>query len=455
MATLTKPKVGISSASIEDIDDAVLVEVLCRGIPNFKIAFRCKLVSKRWRYLISSPIFPKRWKEFHRTLRPGEPLPYSMVINVRIRRGEDKYMTNYVASQHPMFQFPRFKFDYLPCSRPRRAASVRIAASCKDLFLCHAIRDKMELEDRVYYICNPLTRQWISLPPFPTKFKFMEGVVTGLVVSGDGMSYRVVRIHHDLESYTAVSFVAEVFSSDTNKWEEVEVPHPESSPFRFDFENKSYATNNLLCWNGLLLFENWIDHSIVAYNPFEPARCRLIEQPPRYRLGQYCRSFLSFGECNGSFRVVQHYDHPGGRHGVFMTWELEDYETEEWRFVNELVFRDFITDDDPLLLQCEMNSDDESDFDDYVSQLYFFRAQRIRLLTMDPNEEDVIYFYHSAEKLWDRRIFSCNLETKEVRVFDKNIIERCVEIDYPLRNVFQFVVPEWPTPIPCAPTECT
>ncbi|RAL38926.1 hypothetical protein DM860_014752 [Cuscuta australis] len=269
------------------------------------------------------------------------------------------------------------------------------------------------------------------------------------------MSYRVVRIHHDLESYTAISFVAEVFSSETNKWEEVEVRHPNSSPFRFDFENKSYATNNLLCWNGLLLFENWTDDdSIVAYNPFEPARCRVIEQPPRYRLGQYCRSFLSFGECNGSFRVVQHYDHPGGRQGVFMTWELEDYETEEWRFVNQLVFRDFITDDAPLPLQCEMNSDDESDFDDYAV-LGYIEVQRIRLLTMDPNDEYVIYFYHSAEKVGDRRIFACNLETKEVRVFDKNIIERCVEIQYRLRNVFQFVVPEWPTPIPGAPTQCT
>ncbi|RAL38927.1 hypothetical protein DM860_014753 [Cuscuta australis] len=143
MATLTKSEAGISSASIEDIDDAVLVEILCRGTPYCKMAFRCKLVSKRWRYLISSPIFLKCWKELHRTLHPGEPLPYSMVINIRIRLGEDKYMTNYVASQHPMFQFPRFKFDYLPCSRPRKAASVRIAASCKDLILCHAIRNKM------------------------------------------------------------------------------------------------------------------------------------------------------------------------------------------------------------------------------------------------------------------------------------------------------------------------
>ncbi|VFQ78272.1 unnamed protein product [Cuscuta campestris] len=62
--------------------------------------------------------------------------------------------------------------DSLPCFKDL----VIVVASCHNLVLCSESYDD-EYDDGVYYLCNPYTKQWIQLPPAPSKGQAVLGMI--------------------------------------------------------------------------------------------------------------------------------------------------------------------------------------------------------------------------------------------------------------------------------------
>ncbi|KAJ4825162.1 hypothetical protein Tsubulata_032179 [Turnera subulata] len=428
----------VSSSSMEDLDDDLLVKILVPGILTSQDAFQCKLVSKHWQSLISSPFFVKSWKEFHKV--DHQPLPFTLVTNLKIRSGwVDHYVISNVATRHQLFQSKRFNLGFLPCFRRGRngrgrRAHVRISASCNDVLLCHSTLLE-DMKQRVYYICNPLTRYWVALPAFPSSncLSMIKGDAhVGLVCEEN--NYSVVRIHYGQSTgWSKSSFLAEVFSSKTQRWDVMEVSHPHDLEFFFKNYNYGYHQHNMFCWNGFLFIDNQADDTLVAYNPLEPNSCRIISKPEE---GYF--DHMAFGVCHGSLQLLQqcNHDRVDIGTGYFIIWQLEDLEKGEWSFKNEIFFEEFAMDEnDPL-----------------QDEIHYDQGPQIQVLSLDPNDENIVFFRHDC---WhggkDERILSCNLLTKRVKLLDSKACTgrglRCWEP----QNFFQFVIPAWPTPVPRLP----
>ncbi|CAI0546394.1 unnamed protein product [Linum tenue] len=109
---------------VSTLGDDLLGEILIR-LPDTKSAFRCKPVCKRWRSLISSPSFSRRFVSHHQST--GEARTSASSYGRRQRPAIDK--------------------------------------NCSEL-------------GRTYVLCNPFTKQWMALPLAPEKAVGYEAPVT-------------------------------------------------------------------------------------------------------------------------------------------------------------------------------------------------------------------------------------------------------------------------------------
>ncbi|KAJ4825340.1 hypothetical protein Tsubulata_002686 [Turnera subulata] len=405
-----------------------------------------KLVSKRNRQYssISTPIFPEK---------PGrrrddddddcyhQPQPFTFVTNGVSHRGRDHRIINCGGCQHPLFESKRFDLGFLPCFRPRRksgsgnrAVHVRIAATCNDMLLCHSTHPG-DMARRVYYLCNPLTKKWLALPHFCPKCPFMkDGVAVGLVCYNEGNDFLVVRIHKKL---------AQVFSSETNKWLKMDVPEQHT---RYGWER---FHDIMFSWNGTLFYTDY-EH-IFAYNPLEPGRWHITATPRVER--EECADSMVFGVCQGSLQLLERYRYQ--EEGFLRIWELKDYEKGEWSLKHDLFFDEIVTNDERL--EYEVDTDNP----------------HIDILGLDPNQEGIVYICHNIRRLGlglyppycvPNQNFSCNLRTKEVKLLDANnkipyIDERDIFYDgltsWEKHNMFQYIIPKQPTHVPVLPPSGT
>uniref|UniRef100_A0A0D9WDC6 F-box domain-containing protein n=1 Tax=Leersia perrieri TaxID=77586 RepID=A0A0D9WDC6_9ORYZ len=126
----------------EKLTDDLLVEILSR-VP-YKSLIRSKLVSPRWRRVISDPNHRNRLPRYHLDTTLAGFFNSESFINVR---GEGR----------PLFD-PSFPF--LP-----KCDNLNILDSCNDLLLCRCERSthpwRFEFD---YLVVNPATEKWVALP---------------------------------------------------------------------------------------------------------------------------------------------------------------------------------------------------------------------------------------------------------------------------------------------------
>ncbi|ONI35004.1 hypothetical protein PRUPE_1G509700 [Prunus persica] len=139
-------------SSIDDLPDTALVEILCR-LPSSKFVFQCQRVSKRWRTLVSDPYFIGRFVHIQSYRKTPK------ILTLISKKGEEfppkmpwpsKLLTpvfERIMSFHPLI------------------SQLVVVATYNDLVLCCA----SEYYPRDYYICNAYTRQWVALPPPPSR----------------------------------------------------------------------------------------------------------------------------------------------------------------------------------------------------------------------------------------------------------------------------------------------
>ncbi|CAI0449817.1 unnamed protein product [Linum tenue] len=165
-------EVNPSNSMISSLGDDLLTEILIR-LPNYRFAFWCKPVCKRWRSLISSPSFSCRFISHHRSM---DRLP-ALLLHT-----DD--------ASDPQSAIMRF----IPSMPFRVRACFKILDCFKDLLLCGFMdvkyrRDRKDPDEiknyhklgRTYLVCNPFTKQWMALPLAPEKPMGYEAPVTRLV----------------------------------------------------------------------------------------------------------------------------------------------------------------------------------------------------------------------------------------------------------------------------------
>uniref|UniRef100_A0A6N2L6Z9 F-box domain-containing protein n=1 Tax=Salix viminalis TaxID=40686 RepID=A0A6N2L6Z9_SALVM len=242
-------------ADDSEIPDGVLMEILSR-LP-LKPIFKFKCVSKRWLSVISDPSFAMaRIEKKNREFSAKDMLPRLTFKN------------------HPDFQHRNFSLEFLTREVQPQNQPIKVLSTSNGLILC-CNTQRWQTD---YYICNPLTTQWFSLP---RPLLVQERVSIGFS-SGD-RSYRVVRIVQSSDESAVLNL--EIFSSDT-----------------------AVVYNEIMHWSVSL-------STILAYDPnVNSDQCRLINLPIEKRLCYLRVDVDDIRPLNASLRV----------------WELKNYDSGEW-----------------------------------------------------------------------------------------------------------------------------
>ncbi|XP_026452211.1 uncharacterized protein LOC113352627 [Papaver somniferum] len=146
-----------------------------------------------------------------------------------------------------------------------------------------------------YYVCNPLTQKWVSLPPPPPRENnwAVAGLICNQCLSESSTSYKVIRIPQ--VKAAAKEFRVEIYSSDLGEWNVV------SCPPRATWEVTIH--DNFVTLNGVLYWFQQQNSEVLAFSVDRNTNdgtcgneCRLINIPYLVR-DRY--DFTSLSECLG------------------------------------------------------------------------------------------------------------------------------------------------------------
>ncbi|XP_074302758.1 uncharacterized protein LOC141634514 [Silene latifolia] len=249
---LKTPKMnhGGNSTTMEDLDDYMLTQILLR-LPNCETVLVCSAVNKRWCSLISDPNFQVHFADHkNKTTAFLNDVPqWSLIATIKIvvatmKSWEQPFITEF------LFGSPKLSLEFLPGN------SIKTMATFKDLVLCSS-KTTDQSGRRVYYITNPLTKQWVALPPRPYQWPRIQS--TALICQPpynhtQDYKFRVVEVldpHMD-------TFDLFVYCSEIGEWKEIKLRVP-SEEFR-------QLDTTVVC-NGIIYFKSGL--SLVGLDPFD------------------------------------------------------------------------------------------------------------------------------------------------------------------------------------------
>ncbi|XP_030546940.2 F-box protein At5g07610-like [Rhodamnia argentea] len=147
----SRPRIG-------EVEEDVLTSILVR-LP-LKTLLRCKLVCRRWRHLISDPIFVSDYSCRHARLHSsGFYLQRFLLYQLN---SSLKFVSCDPQNKAAIGSGPDSDTDPSLANLIKDENGVRIQHSCNGLLLSSSFR--CHEEDRIYYICTPPTRQFLPLP---------------------------------------------------------------------------------------------------------------------------------------------------------------------------------------------------------------------------------------------------------------------------------------------------
>ena len=307
------------------VSDDILLEIFLR-LPNYRSVIQSSLVCKRWFSLIFNsknfdPNFNHHHREKRQLLSPNSHSSHSFLPYTLLLRSSTHHSSlGKLFTPHDLFSkkskilhgqrhlspwFPPFcattYLDFLGWP------NATIRSSFDDLLLVEGTR-------KYFYICNPLTRQWVPLPLAPNLGGGDQKCSCGLVCDTNSdcnnhqqlgsyycncnIKYRVVLInYHKAILYTAI------FSSETGQWNKSSFKYP-----YFDCCGSAIACNGILYWTNLY---NRTWQKILAFDPFKEIevsgkeRCRLISLPESVFIIAHNRELVitRFGVVQGRLRL--------------------------------------------------------------------------------------------------------------------------------------------------------
>lgn len=332
---------------INNLSDSLLFEILYR-LPWLSV-LRCKSVSKRWNSLISNPYFVKSFIHHRRQQFGMHYLEPSFTLLLQYTYDHKNILP--IPSDNSDFFISRGSnggidfLNFLPSivERVKQQYSFRIEASFNDLLLVYCFPN--------YYICNPLTKTWFTLPLLPYPMGRETIVMIGFICEPYSCEdkddrdpcvttrYKVVRICSPIQRN---QIEMEIFSSETGEWCSSVV----SSPRRLNYSNYKtidvgvVACNTMLHWVDVDEKDNMIK-GFVGFDPFNDAQQCCYIDPPTDLLRD---EFISLGVFQGRLRIYQRPWLPM-KACNFYVWELEDYiNAGTWCLKHKVYFKDMVSD---------------------------------------------------------------------------------------------------------------
>ncbi|KAM7264368.1 hypothetical protein ACFE04_002051 [Oxalis oulophora] len=379
-----------TATTINNLPKQLLTEIL-RRLPEPKSIFRCNLVCKYWYHIIYN---------------------YNNInINININ---NKIISHFVP------QFPKLEQHNFPVFLDDvNNDVVKVIASCNDLLLCR-------LSECSYCICNPLTKQYVTLPPTdPIK---VIGNKHGRLSVGFMFDNR--NDDDDKINYTVVFICApsrtirlREYSSLTKRWRDYVVdslPRPTAYPIGFDVRGDT--VDKMFFNKGMWFWYNWKTRHVCCYDP------RNTERPfpgsfkaPGAGFGAVgsgvlgvCRGVLRFSQLarvgqvdvNKSKRIWRpvyetESDDEVKRKIIAKVWELKDLNSGEWSLVHEVYLNQLGDLWHAGVTRTTYNHERST------------IGYRLSAKVIDPNDTDIIYITVGA----DCNIVSCNFREMEMKLF--------------------------------------
>ncbi|XP_021761336.1 F-box protein At5g49610-like [Chenopodium quinoa] len=397
-----------ASVSINNVlNDSLLVEILQR-LPSISV-LRAKSVCKHWFSLLSDPCFLQSFVRFH----DHHALPFTLVYEFHFwhRCLSDHLHHNFhMVSEHKKFQLQGFHLGFLPCFRPWESHPIWVVACHKDLLVCCHL--KMSLLQGVYYICNPLTKQWLNLPPSPGHHRVADTAI-GFITCEKSVSLNSFKLVQVPKLDSCVSngncFEVNVFSSEVGEWRNFKISSPQSFTRTWQFRPESITVNNKFHW--LVNSSN-----IVVVDPFELAEgsCRVIELPAELNLD----IGICLGFCQDYLRVCQ--ISRGWSNCLLVVWKLLDYVTGNWDLEYETSLK-------------------EMAFFENVS-LHKFGFSTMEALAFHPVDFGILYLR------FNNQIVMCDVGRKTLEVVSECLQDSSFSVG--TCGVFLLMHPCWPSLIP-------
>lgn len=285
--------------------DEIMVQILARLPVNS--LFRTKCVCKLWYKLTSERYFTRLYNE----VSVRNPM---VLVEVNESLSESRSSLILVDNIRGVSEF---LLDFIK-------DRVRVRASCNGLLCCSSIPDK-----GVYYVCNPMTRQYKLLPrsrerPISRFYPDGEATLVGLACNFLTGKYNVVLAghHRSFGHRPERTFICLIFDSESNKWRK--------SVSLQDDHFTHMNTNQVVFINGAL---HWLTAScscVLVLN-LDSDIWRKISLPDEVNSGSGNRIYLL--ELDGLLSVIQISE-------VWMNiFMMENYEKEEWHMVDRVSLR--------------------------------------------------------------------------------------------------------------------
>ncbi|KAL9225453.1 hypothetical protein vseg_001375 [Gypsophila vaccaria] len=388
------------------LTDNLLAEILQR-LPCVDV-IRAKLVCTRWQAVISEEYFIPayiRYQDRVNNARVSVPvtLVYQFMFWHRVLTDEPESRVISV-SDNLFFQNRKFKLGFLPCFRSWGRHPIWVTASNKDVLVC--CDTKMSMQS-AYYVCNPLTKQWVAVPPISGQTRVADTAM-GLVVSEMGI-FRLVRVLEldSIESDPSSNrFEADVFCSKSGEWAKITITSPISFKRSWHFKPEATVINKKL---------HWIINSetIVVLDPFESTKssCRVITLPSDLN----SKTTICLGSSRGCLKVSQLTG--GYPNGELLIWKFDDNVTQKWVLEHKISLNDVI----------------------FVDNLYYNDngSYMVEVLALHPCDSLILYLRIR------NHIVVCNLGCRTLEV-----VSECLEdstFSLGTCGVFTMVHPSWPS----------
>ncbi|KAJ4706608.1 putative F-box family protein [Melia azedarach] len=268
----------LSSAEAISNNDDLLIEILfCLPV---KSLLKFKSVSKHWLSLISSPNFSLR-----------RSLICKQVSGLFVRRPNTQ-------------EYDFINLDSNPSCAPFKTLSfgdsqsaIRVLQSCNGLLLCSSLQANSTNRNRIhnYFICNPTTKQYTTLPQLPTGngvFRDYHGVNLAFDPS-KSPHYKVIGVRNCACSQG--HYQIDVYSTKTKTWRPSVSTSVASTGVNFRLG---------VFWNSAILWISYWRNSLY----FDVDEEKLQEMPmPPIPDGWDERRVRYFGEARGHLHFLEVY----------------------------------------------------------------------------------------------------------------------------------------------------
>ncbi|XP_074302862.1 uncharacterized protein LOC141636932 [Silene latifolia] len=412
---------------IDDLSNDMLREILCR-LPCYRTALGCKTVSKWWCSLISDPLFVTQGFLTKRQVIEKEA---SFIFLLTSKNWDNKYATVMVAP--PCFQrttlwSPILSLQFLPFhSKP--------VATFKDLILSFGVNPLTGLG--MFYICNPLTKQWMVLPP--SQEVHQKEVIWAALAYLDGHGgFRVVVAHSQpypsyfTDPFRMVNLL--IYISETSEWRNIDVKlqvKPSNDGY-YVLDTNCKTFKGVVCKGMVYIL---LGPHFGVLNPFDVTDTfsgTLMAKPLPTPNQDNVYTFLESGgklvacqndTCISVGKTYNYFSHPWRNWKFDVRLENDEQVVVEWKLISKFYIfsrvKGYIS-----------NDSSKSSVDDYI----------VKVVGVHPTNETLIYFISDQNQLI---LFDTKSEALEVLT--------TTLLPHAIWNSYKLDIPSWPTPIPIGP----